>query len=310
MLIWFRRGTPARPRIPASPMWQGFQFVRGRRIVRGIPYLLPKDDEEIHRLDFQHFMLKAALGGLYRAPIQRPHAILDVATGTGRWAIEMAHAFPRATVTGLDLIPPPADDAATGTYAPGNRPANYVFQQGNMFAGLPFESGSFDFVHMRLVYAATPIDKWPTLVKELVRVCKPGGWIELVEGYVLIGAGPATTAIQNAALELSRRRTIDVTAGKAIGTLLRQGGLQGVQEREVHIPVGRQHGRLGGMAETDVLSVFKALGNAAVAGDIIDAEDFSRWFEQMTEELESPTSLTLWPVYQAYGRKIGGAERR
>jgi ubiquinone/menaquinone biosynthesis C-methylase UbiE len=307
-MLWLRRRKSIQPKASPFLTKQRFQFIRGRSIVQGIPYLLPKDDEEINRLDFQHFMLRSALGGLCAAPIRYPHAILDVATGTGRWAIDMAKVFPRATVTGLDIIAPPADDASAGTYAPGTRPANYTFQQGDIFAGLPFTSGSFDFVHMRLVYAATPVDKWQPLVEELVRVTKPGGYIELVEGFVLLDVGPATTAIQNAAIELSKRRNIDVTYGKNIGHLLKLCGILNVQERGVSIPVGRQHGRLGALAEQDILSVFKALGNAAVANGILDAEDFNRLYAEMTGELTE--AITTWPVFQAFGKKPLGALRR
>jgi SAM-dependent methyltransferase len=308
MWSWLRHGKFVQPKASSLLTKQRFQFIRGRRIIQGIPYLLPKDDEEIHRLDFQHFMLKAALGGLYAVPLQRPQAILDVATGTGRWAIEIARLFPRATVTGFDLVPPPIDDATTSTYDPGIRPANYVFQQGDMFAGLPFASGSFDFVHMRLVYAATPVEKWQSLINELVRVTKPGGYLELVEGYVLLGAGQATTTIQNAAIELSKKRGIDVTYGKALGLLLTRSGMRDVKQREVHIPVGHQHGRIGTLAEKDILSVFKALGTAAVANNILDAEEFTRLYAQMPRELGE--TLTIWPVYQSFGKKPLGAIRR
>ena len=41
---------------------------------------------------------------------------------------------------------------------------------------------SFDYVHQRHVAADVPADAWPKLVGEAVRVTKPGGWIELVEG--------------------------------------------------------------------------------------------------------------------------------
>lgn len=302
--LWTQR-KPAHH--PPTPSKHRFAFIRGRRIVADIPYLLPKDDEEIHRLDFQHFMFKAALGGLYAAPLQQPQAILDVATGTGRWAIEVACLFPRSTVTGFDLVPPPIDDATTGNYDPGIRPANYVFQQGDIFAGLPFANGSFDFVHMRLVYAATPIEKWLPLINELVRVTMPGGFVELVEGYVLLGAGLATTTIQNAAIALSKRRGIEITYRKTLGSMLAHCNMRDVKQREVHIPVGHQHGRLGTRAEKDTLSVFKALGSAAIANDILDAEEFTRLYTQMTRELAE--TLTIWPVYQAFGIKPLGTIR-
>ena len=81
----------------------------GRSHVRGLPYVLPKDDTEMNRLDFQHYMLRYALRGNYAAPIAAngaPKAILDVGSGTGRWAREMAMTFPDANVIGLDILEP------------------------------------------------------------------------------------------------------------------------------------------------------------------------------------------------------------
>lgn len=72
-------------------------MVGGRRRTRGIPYQMPLDVQEMHRLDFQHYMLRALLRGNYLAPIRRPQSILDVGTGTGRWARELAVEFPDAT---------------------------------------------------------------------------------------------------------------------------------------------------------------------------------------------------------------------
>ena len=40
---------------------------------------------------------------LYKAPIQSPHRVLDLGTGTGIWAIDYADEHPEAEVVGLDL---------------------------------------------------------------------------------------------------------------------------------------------------------------------------------------------------------------
>jgi 2-polyprenyl-3-methyl-5-hydroxy-6-metoxy-1,4-benzoquinol methylase len=98
-----------------------FRQIGGRRYVRGSPYLLPKDDAEINRLDFQHYMLRFALRNNYLAPLGQPRDILDVGTGTGRWALEMALAFPGANVVGIDLVAPPVD-AEAGTKRPISGP--------------------------------------------------------------------------------------------------------------------------------------------------------------------------------------------
>src|ERR1700683_642286 len=70
-------------------------------------YVLPNDTEEQNRLDLQHHMaLKVLDGKLHLAPI--PNTVentLDVATGTGIWAIEFAEQYPSTSVTGSDLSP-------------------------------------------------------------------------------------------------------------------------------------------------------------------------------------------------------------
>ena len=73
----------------------------------GVTYVLPKDLPEQSRLDFQHYLLYAVLGTHAGAPVGKSvHHILDVATGTGRWAHEMAQTFPNAQVIGLDMEEP------------------------------------------------------------------------------------------------------------------------------------------------------------------------------------------------------------
>lgn len=286
-----------------------FVNVRGRIIARDIPYLIPKDVEDANRLDFQHYMLRVALKGLYAAPLEagKVERVLDIATGTGRWAMEIARVFPRAVVTGFDHVPPPIDDSEGQAYNPGARPANYTFAQGNMFDPLPFPDSTFDFVHMRLVYAATPIDKWQPLIAELVRVTKPGGYVELVEGFIPIDTGPNTAAIISAIIQMCKARNIDLTLGKNIGQMLSGAGLWNVHQRTVHIPIGVRWGRLGTLCEKDMMSVFKGIGASVVATEILAAEDWNAYYSQMPGELDETT--TLWPVFQAVGKKNAPIKR-
>src|SRR5205807_9649272 len=65
-------------------------------------YQLPKDAEEDVRINFQHHALFHAIGNHYLAPLSPPlPLILDVGTGTGIWAGDMARLFPTSTVVGI-----------------------------------------------------------------------------------------------------------------------------------------------------------------------------------------------------------------
>jgi ubiquinone/menaquinone biosynthesis C-methylase UbiE len=58
------------------------------------------------RMDLHHELLLRLLNGeLHTAPLKNPQRILDVGTGTGIWAIDVADRYPEAEVLGIDLSP-------------------------------------------------------------------------------------------------------------------------------------------------------------------------------------------------------------
>ncbi|KAG8700590.1 hypothetical protein FRC09_005872 [Ceratobasidium sp. 395] len=75
-------------------------------------YGLPNDGEELVRLNKQHEAMKIILGSNYTAPLPElnsgagPQSILDIASGSGQWVLEIAKEFPKAKVVGIDLSGP------------------------------------------------------------------------------------------------------------------------------------------------------------------------------------------------------------
>ena len=110
------------------------------------------------------------LGGeLYTAQLpSEPQRILDVGTGTGIWAIEMADKFPSAFVVGTDLSP----------IQPNLVPPNVQFYVDDAEADWTFsDSEKFDFVHGRALCGG--IADWPRFYAQAYESLKPGGWMEM-----------------------------------------------------------------------------------------------------------------------------------
>ncbi|MGH2504736.1 MAG: class I SAM-dependent methyltransferase, partial [Ktedonobacterales bacterium] len=196
-------------------------MVAGRERVVGVPYALPADDEEINRLDFQHYMLRFAFQGNFAAPITNPASILDAGAGTGRWAVEMAQTFPDANVIGVDVKPPAVDERADALGHADPRPPNYTFVLANLLEGLPFPDHTFDYTHQRLLFTAIPHDRWPGAARELVRVTRPGGWVELVDSIGLANGGPNVERLMDWIRRLSAMRGVDLMDGGRLGDYLR-----------------------------------------------------------------------------------------
>ena len=294
-LAFWRRNGAATATQPQPAQQTARHVFGGRHFTRGVPYILPSDGEELNRLDFQHYMLRYALKGNFAAPLRQPSEILDVACSTGRWAAEMATLFPQANVVGFDVTPPPVDAGVTMA-----RPDNFAFIQGNMLEGLPFPDNSFDFVHQRLVIVALPTSHWIRQVRELLRVTRPGGWVELVEGDLLPG-GPGLQTLNALGEQMSEKRGMSFDNAKRIDEYLRQAGAQRVERRTVYLPVGQKAGRLGSMAEADYLAILTSVRGFLISQGIITEEQHNRALAQAQAELASG-SLT-WPFHIAYGQK-------
>lgn len=280
----------------SRPKYQNtYQWLEGRRHVADAPYLLPKDDEEIDRLDFQHYIIRAIVKGNYEAPIGQPTNILDVGCGTGRWGREMAQSFPQATIVGFDLVSP-LETSKTPF------PANCRFVQGNVLEGLPFTDRSFDFVHQRLLVFALPAIQWPGEVRELARVTRPGGWVELVEANItLVNMGPATSQLDEWITKVSNMRGIDPGMSRRGQELLEAAGLINVTAKQHAIPVGDWGGRIGKLSAPGALAVNRAMRQQVITQLGVSPEQYDHALAEAAQEYDR--YHTSSSVYVSYGQR-------
>lgn len=273
---------------------KGQQAQDTRRYLEDSPYLLPKDEEEDSRINLQHHALYNAIGNHYIAPISPTlRTILDVGTGTGIWADQMARLFPAAVVVSLDIA------LSSFKHSPME---NCFLCQGNVLTGLPFPDAFFSYTHQRLLVAAIPAEQWPGVVRELIRVTRPGGWVELIEiDNRMQNAGPATAKVQQFMEEISTDLGFNWEVVRNLGGRLKQEGLQHVEMQPIPIPVGDWGGRVGKMMKIDLLAATNALkGRCCSRVGITDAE-FDQMVQAMAQEWETCQSSCLF--YAAFGKR-------
>lgn len=133
-----------------------YAFENGRRYhrFREGRYNFPNDDVEQEREDMKHAMVKMLCQQLHFAPLgDNPHQILDIGTGTGIWAIEMADQYPSATVLGVDLSP----------IQPEWVPPNVRFMVDDVESPWLHPNNYFDYIHSR--HTVMAIKDWPKLFR-------------------------------------------------------------------------------------------------------------------------------------------------
>jgi len=120
----------------------------------------------------QHIAEHPVRAALTAAQVRPGTRLLDVATGSGNVALIAAKE--RAQVVGLDLVPELLDVAHSRALAEG---LDVEWVHGDAEA-LPFADGSFDSVTS--VFGVQFAPRHQITADELVRVCRPGGTIGLV----------------------------------------------------------------------------------------------------------------------------------
>ncbi|KAI5812273.1 S-adenosyl-L-methionine-dependent methyltransferase [Pyronema omphalodes] len=227
-------------------------------------YLQPTDDVEQDRLDFHHEMQRLVWEDkLHQAPLSEPHRILDVGTGTGIWAIDMADTYPMAEIIGIDLNPT----------QPIWVPPNCRFELDDAMEEWTYKDDFFDFIHSRNI--SSGVSNWEHLISEMFRCTVPGGYVELCEADMSMHCDDGTMKDDNPLkICADTVRTALVKMGricpdlKMLETLFRKAGFEDITTMTAKEPFGPwakdpRMKKIGSMQLLHCESVFESYGMAA-----------------------------------------------
>ncbi len=136
---------------------------------------------EMARLMRQEQILTSGMGGIFpeQIDLSKVERVLDLACGPGGWALEVAYTYSDVQVVGVDISERMITYA--NMQAKVQQRSNASFQVMDILQPLAFPANSFDLVNARLVSTFIHRDKWPSLLKEWLRVLRPGGILRLTE---------------------------------------------------------------------------------------------------------------------------------
>ncbi|KAJ1553680.1 hypothetical protein HK405_007227, partial [Cladochytrium tenue] len=259
------------------------------------------------RLGIQHMLLRVVAGGdlIHSPEVTRlldsaeasatatpaespsPLRVLDVGCGPRAfWTLEMAMRYPHVQFLAVDVAP---------LSARVSLPENVTFSTENILKGLSFPDNHFDFVFQRLLIGSVPATKWPAVIKELMRVTKNGGFLELGESCVLVcRPGPHGLKHNEALLAALGGHGLDPKAGLNLGQYCKEAGLERFKMHANSMPVG-WNGPIGVLAHTCISQSFVGLKMFLQASSGMTDDEYAAFCSDFL--VECAENLSYFNIY-------------
>ncbi|CAG8552103.1 8699_t:CDS:2 [Ambispora leptoticha] len=269
--------------------------------------------EDVEKLKQQHHLFKRVWNGNYSAPVKmrlRDGAakVLDVGCGTGTWVLEMAKDYPASAFTGIDLapvFPSSSPNSNNSTSSTEKKLMNVRFLQCDVLDGLPFPDNTFDYIHMRRMITSFKEQEFQDkILPELVRVLRPGGWVEIVEiDNELCNGGTIATRLTTALYDYLYTHEVIAQISTLIPKHMESTkGLSNLQILEKSCFLGKWAGKLGQLALEDVTKSFKSLRQPLSKDLHITTKEYDELVRQFNKELEQ-SHRTISKMWRFFARK-------
>lgn len=271
-------------------------------------YFVPdrRNKDEMTRLTIQDRMLTTSMGGVLpeQADPESLGRVLDLACGTGGWAIEVARTYPTISLVGVDIserMIEYARERASDAQVAGR----VSFQVMDIIPQLDFPPASFDLVNLRLGLSFVRTWEWPQLLSDFRRVLRPGGIVRLTESDTIEqSSSPALLRLHSLLLHALYHagnffalRTDGLTS--QLAPLLRQSGFKQVQMRE-HLLTYRADTSMGQHFAEDTQYFYRTIHPFLQKWTHLP-DDYETLYHQAVHEIKQKDCVTTWRFVTVWG---------
>ncbi|HLG61918.1 MAG TPA: class I SAM-dependent methyltransferase [Ktedonosporobacter sp.] len=240
--------------------------------------------------------------------LSKVYHVLDVACGPGEWARDVAFHYPEMKVAGVDINRTMIEYARDMALV--RKLDNVTYRVMNVLEPLDFPDNAFDFVNARFLVGLMSPSAWPELVKECMRITRPGGIIRLTEcDNMGTTNSPAYNRLKQIAVTAMQKagRTfspdgLSMGITNLLGRFLRDAGCQNIQRSAYAIDYSAGEKAHAAVC-LDIQMATKLSQPFMVKMGVTDNKEMDDLYEQMVNEMEAETFNGLWIIVSVWGEK-------
>ncbi|RIA97151.1 hypothetical protein C1645_752952 [Glomus cerebriforme] len=285
-------------RVPDSPDNPQPNNIGGEHIELIDRFSIPNESQDTTLSKMLHCVHRFIWQGNFSSPVEERlkagnARVLNVRCGDGAWLLDNALQYQSSNFFGCDVIVPMLQHNVSQL--------NSSFLQANILDGFRYDKNTFDFVYLQFGSYSYTENEWKEkVIKELVRVCKPGGWIEIMDcENKFYNEHETTKRLGNAYRLYLESKCINPLISSRFEELLRgTNQINNIQRKEKICILGDKGGKAGKYLLQDIVTTWQSSRVVISESMGITIDEYNKLIQAFTNEVNKfKTSIKFLRVY-------------